>query len=154
VNPVSQITEPRRVTVDVRGLPRPQGSLRLHQLNGGKVAARYPAVVYAWRGQVQQAVADLDAEPFTGPVEVGLGFDLPRPLSHFGTGRNQGVQRLTAPTHPTGHPDLDKLARCVNDAITDAGLWRDDAQVVVMHCAKRYVTGPPGVLITITEATT
>jgi Holliday junction resolvase RusA-like endonuclease len=144
---------PRKITVDVRGLPRPQGSLRLHQLANGKTAARYPAGVYVWRGMVQAAVADLHAEKFAGAVEVRLGFDLPRPLSHHGTGRNRGVVKASAPAHPTTAPDIDKLARCVCDAITDAGLWRDDAQVVLLHCAKRYTNGPPGVLITVTELT-
>jgi Holliday junction resolvase RusA-like endonuclease len=142
----------RRVTVDVRGLPRPQGSLRLHQLNNGKTAARYPANVYVWRGMVQAAVADVEAEPFAGAVEVHLGFDLPRPLHHLGTGRNKGRIKASAPRHPTSAPDLDKLVRCIHDAITDAGLWRDDAQVVLLITAKRYVTGtPPGVLITISD---
>lgn len=151
IDVLAERPQPRRVTVDVRGMPRPQGSIRLHQLNNGKTAARYPAGVYVWRGMVQAAVADMGVEQFTGAVEVGLGFELPRPLSHFGTGRNAGQLRLRAPAHPTSAPDLDKLARCVCDAITDAGLWRDDAQVIVLHCAKRYTTGPPGVLITVTE---
>lgn len=33
-------------------------------------------------------------------------------------------------------PDLDNLAKAVKDAITDSGLWIDDAQVVEMHIAK------------------
>jgi Holliday junction resolvase RusA-like endonuclease len=141
----------RSVSVDVRGTPRPQGSMRLHQLQNGKTAARYPAAVYVWRGQVQAAVADLGVDPFVGPVEVGMGFDLMRPLHHNGTGRNAGTVKASAPSHPAVAPDLDKLARCVNDAITDAGLWRDDAQVVVLFAAKRYVLEKPGVFITIKE---
>jgi len=139
------------LTIDVRGVPRPQGSMRLHTLPNGKTAARYPAVVYAWRAQVQQAVAQLDTEPFLGPVELRLGFDLPRPVGHFGTGRNRDLIRASAPAHPTVAPDLDKLTRCVADAITDAGLWKDDSQVVVIYAAKRYVTNRPGVLIIVQE---
>jgi Holliday junction resolvase RusA-like endonuclease len=152
--PEAPMPAARTLMVNVRGLPRPQGSLRLHKLPNGGTAARYPAVVYAWRAQVQQAVADacLGAEPFLGAVEVGLGFDLPRPMSHFGTGRNAGHVKASATPHPTVAPDLDKLARCINDAITDAGAWKDDAQVVRLYAAKRYVTTTPGVLITITEA--
>jgi crossover junction endodeoxyribonuclease RusA len=141
----------RTVIVDVRGLPRPQGSMRLHTLPGGGTAARYPPAVYQWRGQVQQAVAQLEAEPFHGPVELHLAFDLPRPAGHYGTGRNAGVVKPGSPAHPAVMPDLDKLVRCVADAITDAGLWKDDAQVCAIHAAKRYVTTPPGVLITVTE---
>lgn len=144
----------RQVTIDVRGLPRPQGSMRLHKLPNGGTAARYPAAVYAWRAQVQQAVAEMVIDPFLGAVELSLGFDLPRALGHFGTGRNAGTVKAGAPAHPTSAPDLDKLVRCVGDAITDAGLWKDDAQVVALHAGKRYVETRPGVLITVTEAPT
>jgi Holliday junction resolvase RusA-like endonuclease len=140
----------RSVTIDVRGLPRPQGSMRLHTLPNGKTAARYPAAVYAWRAQVQQAAADACAVPFVGAVELRLGFDLPRPTGHYGTGRNIGRVKPSAPPHPAIMPDLDKLVRCVADAITDAGVWHDDGQVCSLVCAKRYAA-PPGVHIVITE---
>lgn len=143
----------RTVRVDVRGLPRPQGSLRLHALPGGGQAARYPAAVYAWRAQVQQAVAAAGEIPLYGAVELALGFDLPRPGTHLGSGRNAQMVRPSAPEYPTTKPDLDKLVRCVADAITDAGLWKDDSQVVSLKAAKRYVLSPPGVLITVRELT-
>jgi len=138
-------------TIDIRGLPRPQGSLRLHQLPNGGTAARYPAAVYAWRAQVQQAVAERELDTITGAVELRLGFDLPRPAGHFGTGRNSQLVKASAPSWPTVIPDLDKLTRCVADAITDAGLWKDDSQVVFIQAAKRYVTTAPGVLINVLE---
>ena len=140
----------RTVTVDVRGLPRPQGSMRLHALPNGKVASRYPPAVWDWRRKVQQAVAELEAEQLTGAVELRLGFDLPRPDGHFGTGRNAGTVKASSPTLPITMPDLDKLVRCIADAITDAGLWHDDSQVVFIQAAKRYAS-PPGVRIVITE---
>jgi crossover junction endodeoxyribonuclease RusA len=125
--------------------------MRLHTLPGGGTAARYPAAVYQWRGQVQQAVAQLEAEPFHGPVELHLAFDLPRPSGHFGTGRNAGTIKPSSPTWPIVAPDLDKLVRAVMDSVTDAGLWRDDSQVVAIHATKCYVTTPPGVTITVAD---
>jgi crossover junction endodeoxyribonuclease RusA len=125
--------------------------MRLHALPGGGTAARYPAAVYQWRAQVQQAVAALEADQLCGAVELRLGFDLPRPAGHYGSGRNISIIKASSPAYPIVAPDLDKLVRCVADAITDAGLWRDDAQVVSLKAAKRYVTTPPGVLITVTE---
>ena len=38
--------------------------------------------------------------------------------------------------------DVDKLARLVLDAITDAGLWRDDSQCVRLTTSKVYVGEP------------
>ena len=148
-----------QLTINVRGLPHPQGSMKAHPLPNGKVAMRYPAAVYAWRSQVQQSVAEEMANnvglefPLPGPVDLRLGFELPRPLGHFGTGRNVGTIKASAPTYPIVIPDLDKLIRCICDAVTDAGLWRDDSQVVTLMAGKRYVINgsTPGVLIRVTE---
>ena len=146
----------RSVSVDVRGLPRPQGSLRLHTLPGGKVAARYADTVYEWRAVLQERLARECVEQFVGPVELRLGFDMPRLQSHFrpvNSKRSAPELRESAPDYPCSAPDLDKLVRAVGDSITDAGLWRDDGQVASLVAAKRY-SDTPGVLITITELTT
>jgi len=127
--------------------------MKAHPLPNGKVALRYPPGVYQWRAQVQQAVAQLEEPPLEGAVALRLGFDLPRPGGHFGTGRNAGTLRPAAPVWPITMPDLDKLVRAVCDAITDAGQWKDDSQVVTITAAKRYcpLNKPPGVQITIME---
>ena len=108
----------------------------------GKIASTYGDRVWEWRRMVQSAVTEamaaIDGNPqITGAIELRLGFDLPRPAGHFGTGRNSGQVKPSAPTHPTVAPDLDKLVRCVDDAITDSGFWHDDAQVVFIQAAKR-----------------
>ena len=42
-------------------------------------------------------------------------------------------------TFPATKPDLSKLARSTEDAISDSGLWPDDARVVeYISLAKRY----------------
>jgi crossover junction endodeoxyribonuclease RusA len=76
---------------------------------------------------------------------------MPRPKDHYGTGRNSGTVKPSAPINPASMPDLDKLVRCICDALTDAGVWKDDAQVCVLVAAKRYTNGLPGVLIQIAE---
>lgn len=38
-------------------------------------------------------------------------------------------------------PDVSKLLRATEDAITDSGLWRDDARVVIAHVEKTYAIG-------------
>jgi crossover junction endodeoxyribonuclease RusA len=150
---VTPLEQARIVTIDVRGLPHPQGSMRTHALPNGAVAVRYPPAVWAWRHQVQAAmVAAAVGDQITAAVEVRLGFDLARPADHFGTGRNAGTLKASAPSWPVNAKsgDIDKLARAILDAATDAGLWHDDCQVASLVAAKRY--GPlPGVKITITE---
>jgi Holliday junction resolvase RusA-like endonuclease len=142
----------RTERIDVRGTPRPQGSIQAIKRKDGGIATKYASTVWAWRHQVQHAVAAHDGEQFTEAVEVQLGFDLLRPQSHFlpvNSKRSTPGVRPSAPCWPLVAPDLDKLVRCVCDAITDAGLWHDDAQVVSIRAAKRYVSDRPGVLITV-----
>jgi Holliday junction resolvase RusA-like endonuclease len=136
-------------------MPRPQGSIRAFQGKHGGIVTAYPDAVWVWRRLVQAAgAAARDEHPgFTGAVELRMGFDLPRPLAHFlpvNGRRSEPVLRDGAPRWPIGTPDLDKLARCVADALTDATVWKDDAQVVSLTTAKRYAA-EPGVLITIKE---
>lgn len=139
--------------INVRGLPHPQGSLKAFKRKDGGIATTYPAGVYQWRSQVQQAAAEasLGMDPIKGPIQLNLGFDLPRIKGHFGTGRNAEHIKPSAPEWPIVSPDLDKLIRAISDALTDAGVWKDDAQVVIINAAKRYTTTPPGVLIQIQE---
>lgn len=155
LSPVHQ--HPRVLKFRVNGLPHPQGSMKAHPTGNGKIAMRYPPQVYHWRAQVQQAAVDaLGATPPYAddvPIELRLGFDLPRPAGHFGSGRNAHQLRPSAPAHPAVMPDLDKLIRAICDSCTDAGVWHDDAQVVLIQAAKRYHE-PPGVYISITELLT
>jgi crossover junction endodeoxyribonuclease RusA len=72
----------------------------------------------------------------TGALEVEMIFTLPKPKSAPKT-------RLTLPDRK---PDLSKLVRSTEDALTDAGAWEDDARVVVLYCAKRYPGEGPGAL--------
>jgi crossover junction endodeoxyribonuclease RusA len=144
------------IKIRVLGMPRPQGSMQLRKLPNGGATGTYPPAVWDWRHKVQQAVAEamLDHDQIMGPLELKLGFDLPRPSNHWlpaNSRRREPVLHPNAPEWPSVMPDLDKLVRCIGDAITDAGLWKDDAQVVSIIAAKRYVTSQPGVLITITE---
>lgn len=125
----------------VPGVPVPQGS---HVGNGrGGVRAVNAAALDAWRKAIAvvavremgYAVAQAD-----WPVDLTCVFRLPRPKSHYGTGRNAGVLKASAPAFPTrqGTKDADKLARAVGDALTMAGVWADDAQVCDLRAAKRW----------------
>jgi hypothetical protein len=50
----------------------------------------------------------------------------------------------TAPrriTEPAKLPDVDKLIRACFDALTAAGVWRDDAQVISTLARKAFAAG-------------
>jgi Holliday junction resolvase RusA-like endonuclease len=100
--------------------------------------------VKAWRQDVADAAREAlaGAAPITGPVAIRVTFTLARPAGHYGSGRNAGLLRPSAPAFPAVKPDQDKLLRAVCDALRTAGVYRDDAQVVDAQVAKRYQLGP------------
>lgn len=74
---------------------------------------------------------------FDGPLGLRVTFRLKRPKGHFGSGRNAGAVRHSAPRFPCVKPDATKLLRGVEDALTGV-VWRDDAQIVEQFVSKRY----------------
>ncbi len=136
----------------VYGLPAPQGSKR-HV--GGGVMVESSKKVKPWRQDVVAAAVEAvgHAETFTaftGPVHVRVVFTFPRPKYHYGTGRNAGVLKATAPVVVASKPDIDKLLRSTFDALSTAGIWRDDNLAAEVTTTKVY-GAQPGALIEIHE---
>ena len=74
---------------------------------------------------------------------------VPRPKSHFGTGRNADKLKASAPVHciSRAHGDTSKADRSTEDAISASSGYpviEDDNQVVKLSCEKRYVTDTEG----------
>lgn len=78
------------------------------------------------------------AEPLRGAARVQIIFWIKRPQGHFGTGRNAGVLKDSAPVFPCVTPDQDKVERAILDCMS--GIWLiDDKQVCDCRVQKRYV---------------
>jgi Holliday junction resolvase RusA-like endonuclease len=122
-----------RIDFALHGLPVPQGS---HRCRNGNVVPDNGPALKAWRKAVghhaRQAMPD--GWVGTGPMAVALSFWFPRPLSHY----LRGEPRANAPTWKTSRPDIDKLARSVLDALTQARIWQDDSQVVYLSAEKSW----------------
>jgi len=86
----------------------------------------------------------------TDAICLKLTFLRQRPKGHYGSGRNEGKMKSSAPLHNTKVPDLTKLTRCVEDALTGI-IWKDDSQVIAQRTNKRYCREDekPGVFITV-----
>lgn len=95
--------------------------------------------VKPWQSEIKFAAADaFNGRPLmNGPLAVTFKFFRPRPKGHYGSGRNAGVVKLSAPSAPDTRPDVLKLARAVEDACTGI-LWRDDAQIVAESLSKEW----------------
>nr|WP_307936983.1 RusA family crossover junction endodeoxyribonuclease [Salinispora arenicola] len=140
------------LTIIAFGRPAPQGSKR-HVGKG--VMIESSKAVKPWRDDVKAAAEHVIRghphwRPLDEPLAVSMVFTLPKPASAPKRRR----------TWPMRLPDLSKLIRSTEDALTDAGIWRDDARVV--ECAARKVypgedqsaLTSPGVVIRVRPLTT
>lgn len=91
-------------------------------------------------------------EKLTGPLSLDFTFIFPRPKSHFGTGRNSGRLKPSAPLAHTKKPDISNLIKFPEDILNGLA-WNDDAQIVLMVAHKRYCEDgeEPGTEIVIFE---
>lgn len=106
-----------------------------------------------WRERVAAvamlAAGDFRAFPRDGALSVSMTFYMQRPKSHYFTSaKRRGQLKPNAPIFPTGKPDVLKLARSTEDALTGI-VWRDDCQTVSLQLAKEYGERP-GVHINVT----
>lgn len=145
------------IELRIGGTPAPQGSKKAMPIYRGSkkkgnrqftgkvnLVEQTHKTLKPWREAVTEQAAEQYQRPapLDVPLSVGMVFLMKRPKS---------VRR----PHPSVTPDLSKLVRAVEDALTDAGVWRDDALVVRYHELAKVYYHPdmaldgPGVLISI-----
>jgi Holliday junction resolvase RusA-like endonuclease len=135
----------------IPGVPVPQPRARI--TTRGKFAHAYTPKdhpVHAWRKAVAQAALDAAGGQRFGkaPIIIAADYVFPRPKSHL------DKNGLAKPAFVDAIPprDLDNLNKAVWDALTDAGIWKDDKQVCLSSERKTWVGKyyeHPGALIVI-----
>jgi crossover junction endodeoxyribonuclease RusA len=147
VPPGCEPAGPGAISVWVAGVPAPQGSKRAYGAGrpGGKIRlVESSKRVKPWREDVRQAFLNHHTWALGGSVAlvVKVVFVMPRPKATPKT-------RATPPA--VKKPDLDKLERAVLDALTSAGVYADDSQVVALYGYKRLAElgEPTGAMIHI-----
>lgn len=125
------------------GLPGAQGSKKFvgTTKSGKGIMVENSDKVKPWRTAVATAAeAELyrlgRPAPLDQPLRVTMVFTFLRPAS---------VKRSKR-SHPSVTPDLSKIVRSTEDALTQAGVWRDDCLVVQLLAAKYYPNEGPGAL--------
>lgn len=121
----------------IQGTPKPQA--RPRAVRRGRHAAVYSETT-EWKEGCKFQVAQLDAPSFCTAIEVNLYFWFHRPNDHYGTGRNSGKLKPSAPKYHIKKPDKDNLEKAVTDALVDAGLLSDDSIIVRGMTSKSYIT--------------
>ena len=105
------------IMIVVRGKPAPQGSKVSFRNGYMKEASQF---LMPWRNQIVSACIEQkinNGEIIEQPVEIFIDFLFHRPQAHYGTGRNEGNLKPSAPTFPTTRTtgDIDKLCRSTLD---------------------------------------
>ena len=122
----------------VTGIPVTQGSMSAF-IAGGRaiVTDQKRKTLKPWREAIRSTAveatggeANRDWRPITGPLKVSLLFALPRPASAPKRTRTWPVK--------TRSGDIDKLARAVLDAMSEACIYGDDSQVVDLRAIKDF----------------
>lgn len=105
-----------QLVVNVKPIAQPRHSV---STRGGFVKHYIPKThpVHAYREAIVQAAKTIQQKgPIEGPVRLECVFCFKR------SGRKRVGWRIA-------RPDLDNLEKAVMDALTEAGIWLDDAQV-------------------------
>ena len=134
----------------VPGTPVPKGSAKAFVVKGRAIVTQTNREKQRpWASLISYTAQEVGIEPAAGAVELAMVFTMPRPKSHYRTGKFSGELRLNQPIYHTAKPDLDKLIRCVLDALTGIAYW-DDSQVVEIRAVKMYGERP-GVQVRVEE---
>jgi crossover junction endodeoxyribonuclease RusA len=138
-------------TLHVSGTPAPKGSARA-MLIGGRArliassSGRNETAQSRWSKAVREAALDQPEAYAATPLQVRIVFRVERPRGHYGSGRNAGKLKPSAPARPATKPDLDKLVRCTLDALVTTtrrgrvhhGIIDDDSRIVEITASKVY----------------
>lgn len=142
----------KQISFFVPGTPVPKGSAKafVNKYTGrAQVMQDNRDKQKPWASDIAyHASQEYKGAPFTGPVKIGLHFVMPRLKGHFGTGKNSETLKPGAPIWHISKPDLDKLIRCVKDALTGV-IWKDDSQVCKIGETTKQYGERPGVFISV-----
>ncbi len=132
-----------RIQFTVYGKAQPAGSksgFPIKRKNGtlGVAMSDSNPKAKSWQQEVKAAAAKATyGTMLEGPLALCVMVNMVRPKGHFGTGRNAAILKPSAPEFPVVKPDLLKLIRGVEDALTGI-VYRDDSQIVDEDLHKRY----------------
>lgn len=132
----------------------PKGQPRARAVAVAGRARMYdPGSADAWKSCVKLAAdkAGMSGKMLDCPLHVALFLGFSYPASAYKGGKTSNPLKPNAPKYKTGKPDADNAAKAIMDALTDIGVWRDDAIIVHLEVTKVYTTTQPGCRVTITE---
>ena len=90
-------------------------------------------------------------QPLVGDISLKVTFYMPRPKSHYRTGKRSHVLKAKAPVFHSVRPDIDNLIKMIADIIQGKDrMIIDDSQICMLFAEKKYGF-PPRTEVTISE---
>ncbi len=140
-NTVDKIVGPDRLldmeTIEayIDGQPQSKGSKNGYYRGGRVVLVDQNKKAKPYEKSIKAALKGKVDELYLGPVYVDISFHMKR---------GKTVKRES----PTTRPDIDKMVRCVLDALTGT-IYKDDSQVTMLRASKVYAECTPGTYLKI-----
>lgn len=134
-----------RWTFLVQGRPKAQPRPKAFR-RGDRASVYDPGTAAGWKAAIVAASIPIrPQQPLTGCIAIELTFQLPRPKSL--------PKRMPGVVYCPKKPDWDNLAKAAVDAMTEAGWWRDDGQIVHAVVRKFYhaLDQRPSMLVVLEE---
>jgi len=127
--------------IEIIILGDPKAQKRHRTFRRGKFAGRYDPSEKEKADFLMAIQSNAPEKPLEGPLFLMLTFYMKRPSGHYGTGRNAGNLKISAPLMHTKKPDVDNLIKFVLDAMSGI-FWRDDSIISSLNAQKKYDDRP------------
>lgn len=127
--------------IKLKVLGQPKAQPRHRHFQRGSFKGTYDPGKEAKQSFLSVVLEQAPAEPLNEPLCVDIDFYFARPKGHYGTGKNKGKLKSSAPTRHTTKPDTDNLRKFTCDALNKV-FWRDDS-VICEGCSKKLYDSMP-----------
>ena len=124
------------ITIYIPGQPQSKGSKKGFFRGGRVIIVDQNKKHKAYEESIKNALNKKISEVHLGRVDVDIFFYMKR---------GKTVKRK----YPITRPDIDKMVRCVLDALTGI-VYKDDSQVVSLSAMKTYAAKEPGTYLEVT----
>lgn len=134
-----------KIQFQILGPPRHQQ--RHRHVTTGKFTRTYDPSAKDKKDFLLQAKQYAPKSPILGVVMITVWFCVPRPKSHYRTGKYAGMlkDKHKNQVWHTKKPDIDNLLKLVMDSLNDV-FWKDDSQICSVITQKLYDEKPRTVI--------
>ena len=130
-----------KITFSIPGNPKHQQ--RHRHVTTGKFTRTYDPSAKDKKDFLLQAMQYKPKSPILGEVHIRVWFCMPRPKSHYRTGKFAGILKDSTkiPHWHTSRPDIDNICKFVMDSLNGV-FWKDDSQICQVTAYKIYDSRP------------